>query len=124
ERDLDGLFLAIAQHDNVDRLAHGAFGDGAREIAHLADRIAIEGEDHVARLDRPVIHRAILDDAGDERTTRSVQAKAFRNFVGDRLDAHAKPAAPGFTELDQLIDNVLRKLGRNGKADADRAARR
>ncbi len=53
-----------------------------------------------------------------------LEVQALGDLVGHLLDAHAEPAATGFAELAQLIDDRDRGLGRHREADADRAARR
>ncbi len=49
ERYLDGLLLAVTHYHHVDLFADGAFGHHARQVAHLADDLAVEFQDHVAR---------------------------------------------------------------------------
>ncbi len=36
---------------------------------------------------------------------RRLEAEALGDLVGDLLDAHAEPAAPGLAELAQLVDH-------------------
>src|SRR5690606_12681476 len=98
ERHGNGLLLALADNDHLDRLADRAFGDDARQVAHLADVLAVEADDHVTRLDRAVLDRAAFDDAGDQRAHGAVHAEAFGDVVRDRLDTHAEPAAPGLAK--------------------------
>ena len=78
ERHLDGLLDALAHDDHVDRLADRAFGDDARQVAHFVDVLAVELDDDVARLDRAVVDRAALDDAGDQRTLGRCSCRGFR----------------------------------------------
>jgi hypothetical protein len=68
ERHLDGLLLAVAQHQHVDFLADRAFRHDARQVAHFVDGLAVEFQDDIAGLDRTVVDRSTLDDAGDQRT--------------------------------------------------------
>jgi hypothetical protein len=91
----------LADHHDIDGLADRAFGDHARQIAHVVDRLAVEADDDVANLDRAVIDRAATDDAGDQRAHALVHAEALGDLVGDRLNAHAEPAAAGLAELAQ-----------------------
>src|SRR5690606_32680358 len=63
-------------------------------------------------------------DTGHQGTLGRIEAKAFRDVLGDRLDAHTEPATPRLTELDQLVDDIFGKLRRNGETDTDRAAGR
>ena len=56
---------------------------------------------------------------------RLVEAEAFGDLVGDRLDAHAEPAAPGLAEIARAgRRRRLASCRRDREADADRAARR
>ena len=83
----------------VDVLADRRVGDDARQVAHLLDVLAVELDDHVARLDAGGLGRALVVDAGDQRAARRLDAEAFGDLVGDLLDAHAEPAAPRLAEL-------------------------
>ena len=93
------LFLALADDDHRDFLADRRVGNDARQVAHLADVLAVEADDDVAGHDAGGPRRAALVDAGDQRAARRLDAKALGDLVGHRLDAHAEPAAPGFAEL-------------------------
>src|SRR5262249_56069187 len=83
----------------------GGGGDDAREITHLLDVLAVEFDDHVARLDAGGLGRSFVVDARDQRAARRTDLQAVRDLVGDLLDAHAEPAAPGLAELLELIDH-------------------
>ena len=106
ERHLDGLLDALAHDHHVDRLADRAFGDDARQVAHLVDVLAVELDDDVAGLDRAVVDRAALDDAGHQRALGLRHAEALGDLVGDRLDAHAEPAAPRLAEFASWLDDA------------------
>ena len=124
DRHFVGFFLALADDDDVDRLADSGICDDARQIVHLLDVMAVEFHDHVAGLDAGGLGRALVVDARHQRAARRLDAEAVGDVVGDLLDAHAEPAAPGLAVLPQLIEHRHRGVGRHGKADADRAARR
>src|SRR5581483_2371239 len=124
KRDLDRLFLAVAQHHRLDRLVHARVGDDLREIAHFLDVMTVEFHHHVAGLQPGLGGGAVLGDARDQRAARLADAEAFGDRVVDLLDAHADPAAPRLAEFAELGDNRGHALRRNRKADADRAARR
>ena len=93
-------------------------------MTHVGNRLAVEAEDHIARLNAAGLGRAVVVDAGDERAVRLVQPEALGNFVGDRLDAHAEPAAVhGMIGLpDQRGRDRLGKVGGDRETDADRPA--
>ncbi len=86
--------------------------------------LAIEFQHDVASLDRTVFHRAALGDPGDQRALGAVHAEARGHIVRDRLDTNTQPTAAGLSEFDQLLNDVLRKLRRNGETDTDRTAAR
>src|SRR5690606_6214903 len=113
----------LAEDDDVDRLADRALGNDARQVAHLANFLAVEAQDDVARLDRAVVDRSTLDDTGHQRAAGTVEADAFSNLVRHRLNAHAEPAPSSLAKFAQLADDANRKLRRDREANADRATR-
>src|SRR6185437_4830207 len=123
KRNLDGLFLAFADDDDIDGLADRAFSDDTRQIAHLVNVLAIELDDDIAWLDGAVVDRPALDDPGDQRPSGGCHVEAFGDIVRHRLDTHAKPATPRLAIPAQLVDHAGSKLRGNGKADADRSTR-
>ena len=115
--------VALADDDDVDRLADRGVGDDARQILRLLDVLAVEFDHDVAGLDAGRLRRALVLDAGDQRAARGLDVEAFGDLVGDLLDADAEPAAAQLAELPQRIDHADHGLRRHRKADADRAAR-
>ena len=89
-----GLVLSLAPDRHRHGLADRGLGDQPRQVPHVVDRLAVEAEDHVARLDAAGLRRAVVVDAGDQRALRLIEPEALGDFVGDRLDAHPEPAAP------------------------------
>ena len=65
---------------------------------------------------------AIGLDLGDQGALLVLQAEAFGNLGGDRLDAHTEPAARDFPVVAQIFDDVLGVIRRDGEADAHAAA--
>ena len=122
--DLVGFFLALADDDDVDLLADRRIGDDARQVVHFLDVVAVELDDHVARLDAGGLRRPLVVDAGDQRAVRRLDVEAFGDVVGDLLDAHAEPAAARLAELAELVDDRQRRVRGHREADADRAAGR
>src|SRR5262245_43950867 len=123
ELDRLALFLALADDHHRHVLAHRRVGDDARQVLHLLDVLAVELDDDIAGLDAGRLGRPLVIDARHQRAARGFEPEAFGDVVGDLLDAHAEPAAAHLAELAQLIDDGDRVLGRDRKADADRAAR-
>ena len=99
ERDFVVSSLPLRMTTTSTVLADRRVGDDARQVAHLLDVLAVERDDHVAGLDAGGLGRALVVDAGDQRAARRLDAEAFGDIVGDLLDAHAEPAAPGLAEL-------------------------
>ena len=120
--DIDGL--ALAQQPDRDALADWARRHRARQAAHVLDGLAVESENHVARLDAGGGGRAIRRDGGHQRAFRLLQTEALGDLVGHVLHVHAEPAAPRLAILLELIDHLHRAVRRHGEADADRAAGR
>ena len=110
---MTGTFLPISR-----------VGHDARQVLHLVDRLAVELDDHVARLDARLLGGPglVTSATSAPRALPRAMLSAISSVTDWMLDA--KPAAPGLAKLDQLIDNALGRVGRHRKADADRAARR
>ena len=87
-------------------------------MAHVVDLLAVEGQDHVAGLDAGDLRRALVVDAGDQRAARLVEAEALGDLVGDRLDAHAEPAA-----MHGMVGLVLISSATTALASADGIAK-
>src|SRR5215467_6057196 len=117
-----GLFAALANDLNLYVLPDRRVGDDARQIAHFLDVLAVELDDHIARLDAAGLRRPLLVDASHERAVGRLDAEALGDLVGHLLDAHAKPAAPGLAEILELIDHRKRSLRWHREADADGSA--
>src|SRR6516165_4775410 len=124
ERDALGLFLALADDDDLDLLADGGVGDDALQVLRVLDVLAVELDDDVAGLDAGRLGRTLVVDAGDQRAASRLDVEAFGDLVGDLLNPYAEPAAAQFAELPELIDHAGHDPGRHGKADTDRAAGR
>src|SRR6185437_237613 len=98
--------------------------DEPRQLAAALDRLAVEADDDVARLDPGGGGRTVAIDVGDQRTLGTIEAEVLGDRRRHRLDADAEPAALDLAGGAQLLDDRPRQVGRNGEADADRAARR
>ena len=93
--DLEGLLLALAQHDDVDLfLGDRGRRHHARQFAHVpGDFPAVELEDHVALLDAGL--RGGARGRPRRRARRVDFAEApFGDVVGHPLDGDAEPTAP------------------------------
>ena len=75
DRDLEGLFLALADDDDVDLLADRRVGDDTRQVAHLLDVVTVELHDDVARLDAGGLCGPLVVNAGDKRAVRRPRSR-------------------------------------------------
>src|SRR5262249_12964251 len=117
ERDGLDLFLALADDDHRRLLADRRVGDDAWQVAPSLDALAVDLNDHVARWDAGGLARPSLVPPGNQRAARRIDLQAVRDLVGDLLDAHAEPAAPGLAELLELLDHRHGGFRRHRKAD-------
>src|SRR5262249_29616814 len=122
DRDGPGLFLALADDDDLDLLADRRVGNDARQVAHFLDVAPVELDDHVAGLDAAGLRGPLLVDTGNEGAARRLHAQTFGDLVVHLLDRDAEPAAPGLAVFAQLLDHRQGGLGRHREADADRPA--
>src|SRR5690606_21768595 len=122
ERHLDGHFLALANKYDLDRFPDGAFSHDTRQVAHVVEVLAVELDDDVSGLDLAIVNRPALYDAGYQCALGRIHAQALGDLIRNGLDAYSQPAAARLPILAKLLDDTDRHLGRNGKADADRAA--
>ncbi len=104
--DVDGHVLALAQQIDHDRLADRGGGHRTRQTAHGLDRLTVEFQDHVARLNAGGGGGALGRDGGNERAFGLFQAEALGDLAGHVLHAHAEPAAPRLAILLELVDHL------------------
>ena len=101
-----------------------ARGDGHGDFdLQRAQRLAIDGDDHVAGLETGGQERADLVDVGDHQPMRRAETEAVGNGGIDRLAVHAGPGAlkPLVAGLG-LIDEAGDQRRGDGETDAVRAA--
>src|SRR6185312_12903478 len=122
--DFERLLFAFADDDDIDLFADRRIGDDAGQVTHFLDGVAVERDDHIARLDAGRLGRALVVDTGHQRATRLADTEAFGEFIRHFLNAHPEPPAPRFAVFLQLIEHRDRAVGRNRETDADRAAGR
>src|SRR5205085_11454722 len=95
--------------------------DEARQVARALDRFAVERDDDVARLDAGLLRRAALLHRVDERAARAVEAEGggelARHLLDDDADAPARYAALFL----QLLQDIVRHVGRDGEGEAHEA---
>ena len=114
--------LVVAPDGDGDLLADVGLGDDARQRAHLFDVLIVEFQDDVAVVDTGLVGGATVVHAGDHGAGDVLQADRFGDVGGDLLDADAKPSAAGMAVFAELHHHALGEVGRDRKADADRAA--
>ena len=87
-----------------------------------AGQRAVEGQDDVALLDASTSGRAVRRYAGDKCAARFFKAQAAGDVGVERLDRNADPATRDAAAAQDLLHDRVRRVGRDGKADADVAA--
>src|SRR5690606_4959377 len=108
--------LAVPDDREADPLAGGAPGQRRRELRRIADRIAVQGDDHVADPEpgafggRPRLDR---DDVGAGDLVESVDLGVHGAHVSDQ---YAELRAPHDAVLDQVAGHLPRQV------DGDREA--
>ncbi|KFL48756.1 hypothetical protein IL54_4397 [Sphingobium sp. ba1] len=121
---IDRLALTIAdQHDRHAR-ADGLRRDDGGEILFGADFLARDADDHVACLDPGLLRALARLDTLYELAAILGEAKRFGQIFTQRADLHAQIAATHGFALAQRFHDRGGLFRRNGKADADIAARR
>src|SRR5262249_40817612 len=70
ERQVDDLVLALVHHVELHRIAGREPADGAREFLGILDRLAVDGGDHVARLDAGLGRRTVGLGVRNQRAFR------------------------------------------------------
>ena len=79
ERDVDGSLLASLHHRQLHRRARRQTADGARDLAGIADVLAVDGGDDVAGLDTGLDSGSSCLRLGDQRAASLLEAKIFRD---------------------------------------------
>ncbi len=93
------------------------------ELGAVGHRDAVDLADHVAGLEACLGSRAVLLDVADERAVRVGQAEALRKRLVHALDADAEATMLDLAVRLQLVGDLGRDIGRNGKRQAHVAAR-
>ena len=93
-------------------------------LTRVLDRRAVHRGDHVARRNAGFQCRAVGLRLGDDRAFGLFQAKAVGDFRRDRLDLDAQPRAIDEPVLLELSHDGSCSIGRDIKADSDRATGR
>ena len=96
--------------------------DDARQVARALDRLAVERNDDVGRLDARLVRRAALLHRVDQRAARAVEAEGGGEVARHLLDDDADPAARDAALLPELLLHVERDVARDGERQAHEAA--
>ncbi|MCY1242876.1 hypothetical protein D9M72_558680 [compost metagenome] len=89
----------------------------------MFDFNAVDGGDHLPRLDACQFGRATRHDSRHQRTAGAVEAKGFGHFRGHRFEACADEGTDeGAIAAVSGRDEDLYQIGGDSKADAVRAA--
>ena len=85
ERDVDGFLLASVHHSQLHRRPGRKAADGARNLAGIADLLAVDGGDDVAGLDTGLDGRSVCLRLRDQRAASLLEAEIFRDVRRDPL---------------------------------------
>src|SRR5215471_6267503 len=97
-------------------------GNSTRQIAKVADFVAVERQYDVSLFQAGFCSRAVRGHDGDQCSMLPLQSKARSDGRGHLLDLHAEPAAAHLPVLFELCDHRLGKVRRHREANADAAA--
>jgi hypothetical protein len=89
----------------------------------LLDRNPVEFGNDVAPAQTDFLRRAALGNFCNQGAASFADLKHAANFRSHRLDRDAEPSTGNFSSRLQLRDDGFGLIHRNGKADADIAAR-
>ena len=122
---VDRVPLAAAPEDDLDLLADRGLGDDPRQAAHPVDLLAVELQDHVARLDLGQLGRPVRRDARDQRARRR-RADPRLSAISSVTVWMRTPSQPRLTRPSSFSNSITgtREIGRDREADADVAAAR
>src|SRR5262249_257264 len=119
-----GLVLALVQHVELYGTAGRQPANGASEFAGILDRLAVDGSDHVTRLDAGLGRRTVVLRFRNQRAFSLLHTEAARDISRDSLNLHADPAAADRALVLELGDHALHRGSGNRERDADAAAGR
>src|SRR5687767_5581006 len=82
----DGHLLAFAEHVDLDLVVRLAAAHGLLDVARGLDRLAVELDDHVTRLDPGRLCAGVGDHLGDERAGLGVDLEPLTHHRGELVD--------------------------------------
>src|SRR5262249_42079270 len=116
--DVEGLLALVAPHPHLRVLPRLGETDRSLEVRGRLDLFAVELEQDVAGLQARLGSRAVGNDVGDQDALGVLGVERLRQFLRERLNGDAQPAARDATLAVDLCVDLPRHVRRNGEADA------
>src|SRR5205085_7243809 len=119
-----GQLLARSIAPDLQRYLRSGFDrrDHGRQITRARDLLAVEFEDHVARLEAGLGPGAAFLDRRHQRAARLLQAEVLRERLVHFLNRDAEPAVAHFAVLLDLVLRLYCDVDRHGEREALEAA--
>src|SRR4029079_13443501 len=94
-------------------------GDEPQEVGWIVDRLAVERDDHVARLQAGAISGRAAIDLIHERPARLADPDFSRELSRQRVKLHPSDrSAMDHAIFDELVTDPSREIARHSEADA------
>src|ERR1019366_7615774 len=122
DRDADALDSLVAPELQLRCLAGLDLGNQRRQLIGGIDRLAINAQDDVERLDAGLVRRTAGFDRGHRRAARPIEAEVLSGRGRDFLDRHTDAPAAHMAVLDELLGDVVGHADRYRERDAFVAA--
>jgi hypothetical protein len=114
DRHIHALRLAVTHDGHRHCCPRLAARDQTREVAAILDCLAVELDDHVARLDTCLVGRSVAIDEPDERAVAVVETQRFDQFLGHAGDLHTDTPARDVAAA-QLGKELAHRVNRHRK---------
>ena len=115
--------LAVAENLQSGRLADTLGREMVGEHARIGDIVVVDAHHHVLGNETGLGGRAVGIDVGDEGALDLLEAERLGHLARHRLELGAEPGLLDLLAGDGAFHERLHQVGRNGEADAVRAAR-
>ena len=120
--DGDGLFFPVPENGDLDLFSHRGTRHHGWQVVGFQNLFPFEVGNDIASLNPRLLCRPTLRDLSDQGADRLFQVKGFCQLCRDRLNSDTQPASRHFPRVFELVNDRLRHIDRNGKADTNIAA--
>src|ERR1700730_247248 len=93
EHDADGFLLTFSHDGQLHRSGGRQGADRSRDLAGVADLLAVDGDDHIAGLDPGLDGGTVRLRLGDQRAACGLETEILGDARRDLLNLHADPTA-------------------------------